>query len=50
MNLEQIAACDFFLLYIVKILSVHIISKIIQNLTKGNLLIGILIVGPSEIF
>ena len=39
----------FFLLYIVKILSVHIISKISQNLTKGNLLVGILIVRPSEI-
>ena len=39
-----------FLLYIVKILLVHIISKISQNLTSGNLLIGILIVRPSEIF
>ena len=45
MNLEQIAT-RFFLLHFVKILSVHIISKISQYLTKGDLLI----VRPSEIF
>ena len=48
MSLEQIAT-RAFLLYVVKIISVHNISKISQNLTKGNLLIGILIVRPTEI-